>query len=148
MNFLYVPIHDLLMNSWWQIVLPKVIFSLQSDGKKINLRENFFLKFSWPFYLPPHFTCKLFTFLDFFYSLRPYKCIGIELDLFPQSVYMFIIVNTETDKLNLPFHSNHRHNVHKQLRCICTLYIVLSMCCPSRATCSYLYKGGGELPQG
>ena len=28
------------------------------------------------------------------------------------------------------------------------MYIVLSMCCPSGATCSYLYKGGGELPQG
>ena len=33
---------------------------------------------------------------------------------------MFIIVNTETDKLNLPFHSNHRHNVHKQRSCVCT----------------------------
>ena len=53
---------------------------------KINLREKFFLKnFHGLFISPPHFTCKIFTFLDFFYSLRPYKCIGIELDLFPQS---------------------------------------------------------------
>jgi len=33
---------------------------------------------------------------------------------------MFIVVSDEIDKLNLPAHSNHRHNVHKQLRCICT----------------------------
>ena len=26
------------------------------------------------------------------------------------------------------------------------MYIVLSMCCPSGATCSYLYKGGGIAP--
>ena len=26
------------------------------------------------------------------------------------------------------------------------MYIVLSMCCPSGATCSYLYKGGGITP--
>ena len=33
---------------------------------------------------------------------------------------MFIIGNDETDKLNLPFHSNRRHNVHKQWSCVCT----------------------------
>ena len=33
---------------------------------------------------------------------------------------MFIIESDEIDKLYLPAHSNHRHNVHKQLRCICT----------------------------
>jgi len=32
--FLYAPIHDLWLSSWWQIVLPKVIFSLhQMEGK-------------------------------------------------------------------------------------------------------------------
>ena len=33
---------------------------------------------------------------------------------------MFIVESDEIDKLYLPAHSNHRHNVHKQLRCICT----------------------------
>ena len=33
---------------------------------------------------------------------------------------MFIIESDEIDKLYLPAHSNHRHNVHKQLHCICT----------------------------
>ena len=33
---------------------------------------------------------------------------------------MFINEGDEIDKIYLPAHSNHRHNVHKQLCCICT----------------------------
>ena len=129
-SFLWISCMSLYMTCWWtrggRSYYPKSFSRFNQMEKKLIWGQKtifgIFVAFLSP---PPHFTCKLFTFLDFFYSLRPYKCIGIELDLFPQlttknSVYIFIIVNTETDKLNLPFHSNHRHNVHKQRSCLCT----------------------------
>jgi len=33
---------------------------------------------------------------------------------------MFIDGTDETDNLNLPFHSEYRHRVHKQRSCLCT----------------------------
>ena len=53
---------------------------------------------------------------------------------------MFINGSDEIDKLYLPAHSNHRHNVHKQLCYICTrCYRGVTR---SGATRSLKYRGG------
>ena len=56
---------------------------------------------------------------------------------------MFINEGDEIDKIYLPAHSNHRHNVHKQLCCICTR-------CYRGVTHQgqhvVLYTGGGFTP--
>ena len=89
-SFLWISCMSLYMTCWWtrggRSCYPKSFSRFNQMEKKIiwgkkKLFFGIFVAFLSP---PPHFTCKLFTFLDFFYSLRPYKCVRMELDLFPQ----------------------------------------------------------------
>ena len=61
---------------------------------------------------------------------------------------MFIIESDEIDKLYLPAHSNHRLNVHKQLRCICTQCYRGVTHQGQHVVTSHIYKGGGNYSKG
>ena len=78
-----------------------------------------------------------------------YKYVSIELDLLPsinnKEHFICLLLQTmKQTKLNLPFHSKHRHNVHKQRGCVCTWcyrYV-------DRQGQQAVIHKGGKLPQG
>ena len=84
-SFLWISCMSLYMTCWWtrggRSYYPKSFSRFNQMEKKLIWGQKtifgIFVAFLSP---PPHFTCKLFTFLDFYY-LRPYKDVRKELDL-------------------------------------------------------------------